>query len=213
MPTPRWTAGETIVLQEVWRDKLWAARPATVVDDSGRQLALWCPKGTMRKVPAAPPNRQQPATRAEHFTSALSLGDWVLVDHEWDVSTLWLIEPEAWHAVWVSFLPDGRHFGWYVNLQEPCRRTKNGIQAMDLMLDILVSPDRTWRWKDEDEFDAVIAAGLYSDATVLAVRNEAESVIRRIEQHAAPFDDTWIAWRPPAEWKLPVLPHGWDQID
>src|SRR6202165_1593584 len=114
MDGQRWAAGETIVLQGVWRGQLWAGRPG----------------GTVRKIPAARPSRQRPATRTEHVTVALTLGDWVFADHEWDVSTLWLIEPGAWHAVWVSFLPDGRHLGWYVNFQEPYRRTKSGIQAM-----------------------------------------------------------------------------------
>ena len=212
MDGQRWAAGETIVLQEVWRGKLWAARPLVVVDDSDERLALWCPRGTVRKIPAAPPSRQRPATRTEHVTVALTLGDWVFADHEWDVSTLWLIEPGAWHAVWVSFLPDGRHLGWYVNFQEPYRRTKSGIQAMDLMLDIVVSPDRAWRWKDDDEFDSVIAAALYSEATVQAVRNEAELVIKLIEKPSAPFDKPWTGWRPPSRWAIPVLPARCDQI-
>jgi protein associated with RNAse G/E len=39
--------------------------------------------------------------------------------------------------------------GWYVNLQCPFRRTEVGIEAMDLMLDVVVDPDGTWRWKDD----------------------------------------------------------------
>jgi hypothetical protein len=213
MLTRRWHAGETVVLQEVWRGKLWAARPLIVVDDSDKRLVLWCPKGTVRKVPAPPPSRQRPATRAEHVTTALTLSDWVYEDHEWDISTLWLIEPDSWHATWVSFLPDGHHLGWYVNFQEPYRRKENWIQAMDLMLDIVVSPDRSWRWKDLDEFDAVVAAGLYPADTVLAVRSDAASVIKRIEVQSEPFDEPWPEWRPPTGWAIPVLPAGWDQVD
>lgn len=212
MPNQRWRADETVVLQEVWRGKLWAARPLIVVDDSDDRMALWCPLGTVRKVPAPPPSRQRPATRTEHLVAALTLGDWGYEDHTWDVSTLWLIEPNSWHAVWVSYLPDGRHIGWYINFQEPYRRTNNGLQAMDLMLDILVSPDRAWRWKDQDEFDAVVAAGLYSGATVRAVREDAEAVIRGIEERSAPFDEPWPEWWPSTRWAIPVLPAGWEQI-
>jgi hypothetical protein len=212
MPNQRWRAGETVVLQEVWRGKLWAARPLIVVDDSDERIVLWCPLGTVRKVPAPPPSRQRPSTRTDHVVTALTLGDWVYEDHTWDVSTLWLLEPDCWHATWVSFLPDGGHLGWYVNFQEPFQRTAKAIQAMDLMLDILVSPDRTWRWKDQDEFDAVVAAGLYSVATVVAVRKEAESVIHRIEEKSTPFNEEWLEWRPPAEWTIPSLPPGWEQV-
>ena len=28
-----WSLGETVVVQEVWRDRVWAARPMTVVND------------------------------------------------------------------------------------------------------------------------------------------------------------------------------------
>jgi hypothetical protein len=175
-------------------------------------MVLWCPVRTVRKVPAPPLSRLRPANRAEHVTTALALCDWVYEDHVWDVSTLWLIEPHSWHATWVSFLPDGSHLGWYVNFQEPLQRTANGIQAMDLMLDILVSPDRTWHWKDLDEFDAVVAAGLYSDATVRAVGEEAQSVIARIQTQSAPFDEQWLKWRPPAGWTIPSLPAGWELV-
>jgi protein associated with RNAse G/E len=205
--------GQTVMLQEVWRDRLWAARPLTVVDDSAERLVLWCPLGTVRKIPAPPPERSRPATRAEHVTIALKNCDWVFADHRWDVSTLWLIEPEAWHATWVSFHPDGRHLGWYVNFQEPFRRTSRGIEAMDLMLDIVADADRNWRWKDQDEFDLVVAEGLYTDATIAAVRREADSVVRQIEAGEEPFDETWLSWKPPAEWEIPVLPAGWDRID
>jgi protein associated with RNAse G/E len=100
-----------------------------------------------------------------------------------------------------------------VNLQEPYRRTDRGIQAMDMMLDIVVSPDRSWRWKDEDEFEAIVAAGLYSEATVLAVREAAASVIRGIENCSAPFNEPWPEWRPPTGWSVPALPTGWDRLD
>ena len=44
------------------------------------------------------------------------------------------------------------HWGWYVNLQLPFRRTELGFETMDLVLDLIVDPDGSWRWKeDEDE--------------------------------------------------------------
>ena len=57
----RWSPGEVIVLQDVYEGKLWAARPVIVVEDSADLLALWCPQGTVRKVPIAPQRRSLPA--------------------------------------------------------------------------------------------------------------------------------------------------------
>ena len=87
----RWPAGETIVIQEVWRGRLWAARPITIVHDGGEELVLWCPKGTVRKVPATPPSRPSPPTRPEWFADLLTHCDWTFRDSVWDVSTLWLL--------------------------------------------------------------------------------------------------------------------------
>ena len=37
---------------------------------------------------------------------------------------------------------------WYINLQEPYRRTLDGIDSQDLELDFVVAPDGSWRKKD-----------------------------------------------------------------
>ena len=109
---------------------LWAARPVIVVEDRESFLAVWCPKGTRRKVPTTPPTRPMEGTRGERLATCLELRDWVLVDQEWDVSTLMLTDEGTMHSIWVSWLESGEHWGWYVNLQTthaaqlelPCRR-------------------------------------------------------------------------------------------
>lgn len=208
----RWSPGETIVIQELWRNQLWAARPITVVHDDGDGLVLWCPKGTVRKVPATPPSRQSPASRPEWFADLLTRRDWTLVDSVWDVSTLWLLREGDWHAVWVSYLESGDHWGWYINLQEPFRRKPRGIQTMDLMLDILVKRDRSWRWKDEDDFEILLAHDLLDVVAAQRVRDEAQKVVQRVERSEPPFDGTWSDWRPHPTWSLPELPASWDSL-
>ncbi len=136
--------------------------------------------------------------------------DWELGEHEWDVSSLWMIRPGEWHAVWVSWLPDGSHHGWYVNLQRPFRRTAIGIEAMDLMLDIVVEPDLRWRWKDEEEFDEMLARRIMGRRTGLRVRREAEVVVNRIERRCPPFSEPWPTWEPDPSWPVPELGDGWD---
>ena len=156
-----WAPGEVIAIQDVWRGRLWTARAVIVVDDTPDLLVAWSPKGSSRKVPATPPTRVDAANRGERLASSLALGDWILEDKPWDVSNLWLLREGDWHATWVSFLESGEQWGWYVNFQEPFRRTPHGIQTMDLALDIIVEPDRSgWRWKDEDEFELFRARGL-----------------------------------------------------
>jgi hypothetical protein len=129
----------------------------------------------------------------------------------WDVSSLWIVRPGDWHAVWVSWLASGDHLGWYVNLQMPYRRTAIGIEAMDLMLDVVVEPDLTWQWKDDDEFAEILQRGIFDQDTGARVRCEAEDVIRCIGDGDPRFAEPWPSWRPDPAWSLPVLPDGWDR--
>lgn len=205
-----WSPGDVVTHQELWRDLVWAARPLTVVEDTADRLLLWLPHGTRRKVPMTPPSRPDPATRKERIVEMLDRRDWVHVEHVWDVSSLWILRPGDWHAVWVSWLPSGEHLGWYVNLQRPFRRTSIGIESMDLMLDVVAEPDLSWRWKDDDELDEILRRRIFDSATGERVRREAREVIDRIEKQQTPFDESWPAWRPDPAWTLPVLPDGWD---
>jgi hypothetical protein len=217
----RWRPGDTIVHHEVWRGRVWAARPLTVVEDGDDRLLLWMPHGTVRKVPAPPPGatgrERDPLglpSEASHrgVVQNLERGGWAHTDHVWDVSTLWVLAPGAWQATWVSWLPSGEHLGWYVNFQRPYRRTATGIEAMDLMVDIVVDPDRSWRWKDRAEFEQCAARGLFDAEVVGSVQAEAAAVIAAISAARPPFSSAWPAWVPPEPWPAPALPCGWSDV-
>jgi hypothetical protein len=92
--------------------------------------------------------------------------------------------------VWVSWLASGKHLGWYVTFQRPYRRMSLGIEAMDLMLDIVIEPGLSWRWKDREEFDEIAGRGIFDPDVVGRVEDEARSVVGRIEVR-------WSSnWRP-----------------
>ncbi|MEX1103331.1 MAG: DUF402 domain-containing protein, partial [Dehalococcoidia bacterium] len=171
--------GTTILLQEIWRGRVWSARPMRVVEDDGDRAALWFPKGTLWMAPTTPPYRPRAGTRGERLMASLELGDWVHAEFPWDVSSIWLVEPGVSHAVWVSWREDGSHLGWYVNLQEPFVRTDRGFKYMDLMLDVVVNPDRSWYWKDEDEFALMVKRGLISRERARVVRAAGRVVLEQ----------------------------------
>ena len=118
-----------------------------------------------------------------------------------------------WHALRVSWLENGEHWGWYVNLEEPYRRTALGFATMDLVLDVIIEPDRSWRWKDEDELTTFVARGVFNPAVAGRAREEGLRVVRRAENNEPPFDEPWPEWRPDPSWTVPVLPDGWDRLD
>jgi uncharacterized protein DUF402 len=74
--------------------------------------------------------------------------------HPWSYTDRWrghrcssCSAPEM-RSVLVFWAGEKRTFaGWYVNLQEPFRRTWLGIDTQDLEIDIVVSPDGSWRYK------------------------------------------------------------------
>jgi len=210
--TKPWQAGATIVLQEVWHERLWSARPMRVVQDSGTSVVLWCPKGTAWKTSTTPPTRPRAASRAERLSRCLLYRDWVLKDFTWNVSALVLVTAGNWYAIWVSWHESGEPWGWYINLQRPFRRTASGLQTMDLMLDVLVNLERQWQWKDEDEFDALLHMRLIDEREASNVREAAQRVIQDVEANRPPFSEPWHTWRPDPTWAIPELPAGWDLI-
>jgi hypothetical protein len=176
-----------------------------VVRDEGDFAALWFPRGTAWKAPTTPPDLPRAADRGERLADCALSGRWVFRDVEWDVDTLVLLREGPWHALWVSWLPSGEHWGWYVNLQRPFRRTELGFETMDLVLDLIVDPDGSWRWKDEDELATWVARGVFEPELAERIRAEGESVLAR-----AAWPTGWEKWRPDPAWELPELPDGWD---
>jgi hypothetical protein len=190
-------------LREVYRGRVWAARPATLVRDTNDLVAAYRAPGMRWKRPVRADTGERmrmPATT------------WKLEDAVWTPARmLHLMDPGAAHAIHLWWLtPDWQFGGWYVNLQEPIRRTLLGFDSMDHLLDIVIEPDLSWRWKDEDEITEVVAIGTVTRAWADEVRREGERVIARLEARRPPFCDGWESWQPDPAWPIPVLPGGWD---
>ena len=135
--------------------------------------------------------------------------DWKFGDFSWPTSNLMLMRPEDWHAVWVSWSSAGEGMGWYVNFMRPFGRTERGIQTMDLMLDLIVNHDRSWKWKDVDEFEALAIPGIMTDDEDRHARDEAQAMLGRTEANEPPFCDPWHDWHPSCSWTTPELPDDW----
>jgi Protein of unknown function (DUF402) len=74
-------------------------------------------------------------------------------------------------SIWVFWSGDNRHLdAWYINLQEPFRRTPEGIETQDLELDFVVSPDGSWQKKDDEMLDTWVKKGRWSADEVARIR-------------------------------------------
>jgi hypothetical protein len=130
-------------------------------------------------------------------------------DHSWTgAGVLRFMRPGDCHTVELFWDLDGRFVAWYVNLQAPLAVRGNRFDTTDWALDIVVDPDGTWHWKDEDEFEEAIELGVFADAgSAAAVRREGERVIAD-----APWPTGWEDWRPPADWLPLSLPSDWAEV-
>lgn len=190
------------------RDGLIIVQCGRVVADDEHGLRLWMPAGTAnRRLKTVDGRRFDQVPQAEWDAADKLLAEHVLRPY----GMLILMPPLARHSVSWFFDPAGGFAGWYVNLESPPVRWAAGLDLVDHDLDIVVEPDRTWRWKDEDDFEAATRLGLdWSEADAVEIRAEGRRLAGLVDAGAYPFDGTWCDFRPDPAWPVPVLPDGWD---
>lgn len=207
-PAPRaWEPGETVALRYLTRDgRPGMSWPALVVqDDPDALLVLFIPQGATYK--------QWRVTRSDDGSAPSR----TLVDGTWRRDTLRLLYPGRHHSIWLSW--DGpadsegpRSFhGYYVNLEELFRRTRIGVDTNDHALDVVVTPDLAWTWKDVDELERRAREGIYYPDFAARVRAEAERAIEDLEARRPPFSGEWVEWTPDPAWTLALLPPDWER--
>ena len=159
--------GEPALWRKLWNGAVMTALPMRVVSDSpGRTVLYLAPDTAFRGV------------RTPAGTKVRDLASWVSKDLVWaGGSLIRLAEPGVWHCVDVEFDATGAFIGWYVNLQQPFRRAGSRFDTVDLVLDLVVAPDHSWRLKDEDDFQRAVADGHLTAEVANRVRAEAERMI------------------------------------
>ena len=212
----RWKPGDQIVLYEMWGRGIAGARPVTVVEDVPRHLALYSHPGVTIATRGIPNRRSLSLSeRIDMMIRGVdpNLGEFRKVITPSHSHVLTLTPPDSGHAVWLFWSSDWEFKSWYVNLQSPLRRVRQGVQLHDHVLDIVVSPDLSWTWKDTDEFEELIARGFFSVEQEVSIRAEAARMVHTIESVGRPFCDGWPDWRPDASWSVPRLPDDWFDVD
>jgi hypothetical protein len=181
-------------IDAVWRDvhrgRVWRAQACRVVEETEELLALWIPRGSPYRVPAG--------------GLRIPGDDWELEPGATTRDQLCVARPGRAHSIYLFWEQGWELSHWYVNFEQPLRRTPLGVDTFDEKLDLIVRPDGTYRWKDEDELEQAAAAGLL-DAE--AVRAEASRVLEEW-----PFPTGWEDWRPDPAWPAPKLPKGWERV-
>lgn len=190
-----WEYGDVIVSRDVIDGKPWIAVPQYVVEDTADLLVTYVPEGA--------PIGYLPDSDHPWYPQA-----------EWQGSgKLELRRPADTYSV-IHFWrgENGAFSNWYVNLEEPFRRTPIGIDYTDLELDIVVMPDGSWFFKDWDLLDEHVARGRYTPELVAEIRAEGLRIGAELDAGEQWWDDRWVAWKPDAEWVAPGLSDGWRDV-
>ena len=172
------------------RGRVWRAQACQIIEESPETIALWIPAGSPVKVPDG--------------GLRIPGDDWELVDKVNSRDQICVARPGRAYSIYVFWMDGWELDDWYVNFERPLRRTPVGFDTFDLKLDLIVQPDGSYRWKDEDELEQAAAAGLL-DAD--EVRAEGQRVLEEW-----PFPTGWENWRPDPAWPIPQLPDGWDRV-
>ena len=180
-----WSQGELITRREVRNDGwAWLELPVVVVEDDPGLLVTYIPEGAPFTFPPGP-------DRHPYFGRERWEGH----------GTLMLQRPGELHAVWIFWHGPDREFGgWYLNIQEPFRRTPDGYDTQDLELDIVVGADGSWRWKDAEMLAERVREGRYTQEQVDEIWAEGRRLAADLDAGYRWWDPYWALWEPDPRW-------------
>jgi Protein of unknown function (DUF402) len=187
-------AGDIVLLRSIFGGNVRWCVPNRYVDSWNGRHGLYCQPGNQAKVMNHDLERW--ISDAPPFDHTWERAHVLRFMREGDCHTVELMWDEAWHFV-----------GWYVNLQAPLVIKNGCFDTTDWALDVVVDPDGTWHWKDEDELARLVTLGAFTERQAVEIRAEGERVIEE-----APWPTEWEDWRPPAEWTPLGLPRDWHVV-
>ena len=188
MDGTNWSHGDVVVWRETWRGRTYLEWPVRVVEDTGERIAVHLAEGTRFTFPPGgwPFDGEHPWTSRDAWE-----GHGLLVTHRLrDAFAIWHVREG----------PERTFAGWYVNLQAPFRRDGTAFDTQDHELDLWITPDGAWKWKDEEALLDWVRRGRFTEAEAAAIRAEGERVLA-----AWPFPTGWERWEPDPSWRAPVL--------
>lgn len=203
----RWEPGTQI--HWIYRGKRHGidyVRPMTVVRDDEAGLVAWLAPGTQLIRPVLPDGRNIRDLGIDdgrwHHRRVAKLDVWQ------GGGTLKVAPAGRPWSVWHFWNPDGSFKCWYVNLENVHERDVPGrtTRTEDCVLDLVVTPDRDVRRKDDDELEAAQRNGIYDARRVAEIESYAEDAAKVIAAWESPFSDNWPNWLPDPTWPLPPAP-------
>jgi hypothetical protein len=172
--------------------------PATVAAADDSELVLWVAPETPCIYPIGSDADRQ----------VRPPGSWELRERQWyGAGVLHRFREGDAHSLMHIWDDNGRFSAWYVNLQQPFRPSRLGVDTRDHALDIWIDANGSWRWKDEDHLKQFVELGLLSVEEAADVQAEGERVLAEW-----PFPTGWEDWRADPAWPVAQLPADWHVV-
>jgi Protein of unknown function (DUF402) len=193
-----WPPGETIVFRQVWQGRAWVGIPVCVVSDEPGLLVTYLP---------------------ERAPLGFADGDWPGGLHPWahrkhweGHGTLMLRRPADRYSIWIFWQGERREFAcWYVNFEQPYRRSQIGIDTLDHELDLWSEDGATWHRKDVEGVSRCVAEGRFDEREAARIHADADAFEATTARDGAWWDLGWASWEP-AEIPEVALPEGWELV-
>ena len=205
-----WNPGDVIAWRGIYRDRVWHAQTTLVVRDTPDELVLTLLPGTECVAPEGYLDGKQASKRRWNFKEK----DWKLEKYVWTMNRLLiLLERDKFYST-MYFWNHATHefLCYYINFQLPFKRHQNGIDTLDLDLDLIINPDFSFEWKDVDDYLKAIDNEVIFPEWMEGIDSAKQEVFSRLERFSYPYDGSWLNWVPDATWSPPQLPENWDKI-
>ena len=191
--------GDAVLLRSIYRGNVRWAFPHRYAGGWDGRHGLYCAPGT----PGRLMKRALGGAYLREWVSGAPSRPWTWTG----THVLRFMRPGDAHTVELFWDLRWEFRGWYVNLQAPLVVRGSRFDTTDWALDLVVDPDGSPHWKDEDDFAEAIELGVFDEQGAAEVRAEGERVLA-----ARPWPTGWEGWRPPPEWTPPALPPDWDAV-
>lgn len=205
-----WKPGDIVAWRGIYDERIWHVQPTIVIKDSPDEIVLTLLPGTECIAEETYPKGKKNGNRRWDFKDS----NWNLEKYTWQTNRLLLIfEPEKFYSTILFWNhADNDFLCYYINFQEPFRRSHCGVDTLDLDLDIIINPDHSFEWKDEDDYQKAIDHGIISPEWIRGIEDAKPEIFARLEKREYPFNGSWLNWMPDPNWSPPKLPANWDKI-
>jgi protein associated with RNAse G/E len=205
-----WNPGDVVAWRGIFRGRIWHVQPTIVVKDSPSEIVLTLLPGTECMADENYPAAKKNGKRRWDFKDQ----DWKLRKYIWRTNRLLLLfEPDKFYSTILFWNHTSHEFlCYYINFQQPFKGGRNSIDTLDLDLDLIIHPDFSTQWKDEDDYQKAIEHEMISPEWVHGIENAKLEIFERLEKRRYPYDGSWLDWMPDPKWEPPKLPEDWDKV-